>query len=106
MASGNSCGQVSSFHRCGWGGEWIGFGTNLFQAFGKVPPGTPTAPRSAFSRKSVRETCQPPRLPAAALRQVWVLSRVPAVATIRATSSITAALTPDSRSAKAKVYSA
>ncbi len=78
----------------------------MFQAFGKVPPGTPTAPSSAFSRKSVRETCQPPRLPAAALRHVCVLSRGPAVATSFATSSTTAALTPDSRSAKAKVYSA
>ena len=106
MASGNSCGQVSSFHSRGWGGVWIGFGTNLFQPFGKVPPGTPTAPRSAFSRKSVRETCQPPRLPAAALRQAWVLSRGPASATTSATSSMTAAPTPDSRSAKAKVYSA
>ena len=54
----------------------------------------------------MRETCQPPRLPAAALLQVWVLSRVPAEATIPATSSITEALTPDSRSAKAKLYSA
>ena len=78
----------------------------MFQALGNVPPGTPTAPRSAFSRKSVRETCQPPRLPAAALLQVWVLRRVPAEATIPATSSITAAGTPDSRSAKANVYSA
>ena len=78
---------------------WIGFGTNLFQAFGNVPPGTPTAPMSAFSRKSVRETCQPPRLPAAALLQLWVLSRVPAAATSFATSSITAAAMPDSRSA-------
>ena len=85
---------------------WIGFGTNLFQAFGKTPPGTPTAPVSAFSRNSVRVTCQPPRLPAAALLQLWVLSRGPAAATSFATSRITEAAMPDSRSAKSKLYSA
>ena len=71
----------------------------MFHAFGNVPPSVATAPVSAFKRNRHRDTCQPPRFPADALRQVCVERRVPAPATISATSSITAAETPDSFSA-------
>ena len=50
---------------------WIGRGTNLFQALGKVPPSVATAPSSAEIRNRVRDTCQPPRFPAAAERHEW-----------------------------------
>src|SRR5580700_1957762 len=95
-ASGNSTGQDRSCHTDGCGGVWIGRGTNLFHVLGNVPPSVPTAPSSADMRNSVRETCHPPRLPAAALRQQCTESRVPAPATTSATSAITAASTPDS----------
>src|SRR5687767_8401796 len=83
----------------------MGRGTNLCHAFGYVPPSVATAPSSAFSRNSVRATCQPPRLPDAALRQLWDDSRVPADATTSASSAIVAASTPDSAAAKSNVYS-
>src|ERR1700722_18161296 len=105
-ASGNSAGQDRPCQTDGCGGVWIGRGTNLFHALGNVPPSVPTAPSSAESRNSVRETCQPPRLPAAALRQQCTDSRVPAPATSSATWAITAASTPDSAAAKSKVKSA
>ena len=54
----------------------------------------------------VRDTCQPPSLPAAAERQLWVDRRVPAEATRSATSCSFAAGMPDSASAKSKVNSA
>ncbi len=85
---------------------WIGRGTNLFHAFGNVPPSVPMEPESALSRKRQRATCHPPRLPAVALRHVCVLRRLPAEATIPAICSIVAAATPDSASAKANVYGA
>ena len=84
----------------------MGFGTNLFQVFGKVPPSLAIAPISAFSMNSARDTCQPPSAPAAALRQTWVERRVPAVATTRATASMAPASTPDSFAANSKVYGA
>jgi len=105
IARGYSTGHVSSFHTCGWGGVWIGLGTNLFQALGYTLPGWATAPMSAFSRKSVRDTCQPPRLPAAALRQLCVDSCVPALATRSATAAMTSGSTPDSRAAYSNVNS-
>ena len=53
-----------------------------------------------------RATSQPNRLPAAALRQTWLESAPPARPISRATSSMRAAGTPVSFSAKAGVYSA
>ena len=49
----------------------MGRGTNLFQAFGKTPPGVAMEPVSALRRKRAREICHPPRLPAVALRQTF-----------------------------------
>ena len=102
-ASGYSSGQVSSFQAWGWPGRYIGTGTNLFQALGYVPPGVATAPSRQFRRNSVRETCQPPRLPAAAERQVWVARAVPASATMSARAAIVSTATPDSAAANSKV---
>ncbi len=48
----------------------------------------------------MRATCQPPSLPAAALRQLWVANRVPASATTAATSATTPASSPDSWAAR------
>ena len=70
MASGNSRGQVFSFHIFGCGGVWIGFGTNLFHAFGKTPPSVAIAPSKAFSMKRQRATDQPWLIPEVALRQL------------------------------------
>src|SRR5215472_14851768 len=105
-ASGYSSGQDRSCHTPGCGGTWMGRGTNLFQALGNVPPSVATAPSSAEIRNSVRDTCQPPRLPAAADRQEWQENRVPAPATTPATSAITASSTPDSAAANSNVNSA
>ena len=80
-----------------------GRGTNLFQALGKVPPSVATAPSSAEIRNRVRNTCQPPRFPAAAERHEWQANRVPASATTSATSASTVALIPDSAAAYSKV---
>jgi hypothetical protein len=44
-----------------------------------VPPGVPTLPVSTLRKKSARATCQPPRLPMLALRQVCVASRAVAL---------------------------
>src|SRR5260370_40380097 len=82
----------------------MGRGTYVFQPFATVPPSVLIEPVSALRRKSVRATCHPPRLPAAALRQECVLRRVPAEATTSAISSIGAAAMPDSFSAKGDVY--
>ena len=67
---------------------------NLFQALGEVPPGVPTAPTSTMRNSSARATCQPPRLPAAALRQTCAEKAEPAAPISRATSTIVAAGTP------------
>jgi hypothetical protein len=83
-----------------------GAGTALFQALGAVPPGTATAPISTTTSSRARATSQPKRLPAAALRQTWLESAPPARPISRATSSMRAAGTPVSFSAKAGVYSA
>jgi hypothetical protein len=77
----------------------MGRGTNLFHAFGNVPPSVATAPSSAEIRNRVRDTCQPPRFPAAADRQEWQAKRVPAPATTSATSASTPASMPDSAAA-------
>jgi hypothetical protein len=84
----------------------MGRGTNLFHALRCVPPGEATAPSRALMRKSVRDTCQPPRLPAAAERQLCVDRAVPAPATISVISRMTSADTPDSAAANSGVYSA
>src|SRR5579875_434334 len=84
----------------------MGRGTNLFQAFGNVPPGVATAPSSAEMRNRVRDTCQPPRFPAAALRQLWHENRCPAAATTSATSASVSAGMPDSAAANSNVNSA
>src|SRR5688500_14961327 len=105
MVSGYSTGQVSSFQVSGCGGTYIGRGTYLFQAFGNVPPSVATEPVSAFSRNRQRATCQPPRLPDAALRQLWVERRVPAPATSSAISCSTCGSTPDSSAAYSNVNS-
>src|SRR5689334_23659425 len=84
----------------------MGRGTNLFQALGNVPPSVATAPSSAEIRNKVRDTCQPPRFPAAADRHEWQENRVPASATTSATSASTAASTPDSAAAYSNVNSA
>ena len=85
---------------------YIGRGTNLFHPFGNVPPSVPIAPNKALRRNNARATCQPPRLPEVAERQVCVLSRLPADATSSATFSIVAAAIPDSFSANSNVYEA
>src|SRR5439155_90751 len=72
-------------------------------ALGGVPPGVPTAPISTTISSSARATCQPPRLPAAVLRQTWVASAEPARPISRATSTIVAAATPLSASANSGV---
>jgi hypothetical protein len=105
-ASGYSGGQDSSCHTPGGGGVWTGRGTNLFHALGNVPPSVATAPSSAAIRNSVRDTCQPPRLPAAADRHEWQANRWPAPATTAATSASTPASSPASAAANSKVKSA
>src|SRR5207249_397636 len=104
IESGYSLGQVTSFHIFGCGGVKIGLGTNLFQALGKTLPLTAMAPIKALSMNRERATCQPPLLPEEALRQLWVLNRVPAVETHFATSSSVAASTRDSLAANSNVY--
>ncbi len=104
-ASGYSSGQVRSCHTPGCGGTWIGRGTNLFSPFGNVPPSVATAPSSAEIRNRVRATCHPPRFPAAADRQTCAENRVPAPATVSATSARMAASMPDSAAAYSNVNS-
>ena len=62
-----------------------------------------TAPSSAEIRNRLRDTCQPPRFPAAADRHAWQANRVPAPATTSATSAMTAASRPDSAAAYSNV---
>ena len=52
------------------GGVWIGFGTNLFHAFGKTPPSVATAPIKQFSMNKHRATDQPWLFPDVTLRQL------------------------------------
>ncbi len=98
-ASGYSRGIRSSLQIFAGGGIIGGAGITLFQAFGAVPPGVPTAPMSTTTSSSARATCQPPRLPAAVLRQTWVASADPARPISRAISTMVAAATPLSASA-------
>ena len=85
---------------------WIGSGTNLFHEFGNRPPSVAIDPSSAEMQESVRVICQPPRLAAAAERQVCDENRVPASATVSAISASVAASMPDSCAAYSKVNSA
>ena len=54
----------------------------------------------------MRDTCQPPRFPAAAERHEWHENRCPAPATTSATSASVSAETPDSAAANSNVKSA
>ena len=81
----------------------IGLGTNLFQALGCMPPGVAIEPVSAFSRNSVLATCQPPSFEDEALRQLWVESALPAVATFSATARRVPARMSDALSANSEV---
>src|SRR5687768_5570315 len=103
MDNGYSRGQVVSFHILGCGGVYIGRGTNLFQALGNTLPSVAIAPIRAFNMNRLRATCHPPLLPDAALRQLCVLNRVPALATHLATSSNCFGSTPDSSPANSNV---
>ena len=85
------------------GGIMGGAGTALFQALGAVPPSVLTAPISTTIHSSARATCQPPRLPAAVLRQMWVASAAPARPMARATSTILTASMPLSAAANSGV---
>ncbi len=102
-ASGYSLGISSSLQTLPGGGIIGGAGIALFQALGAVPPGVDTAPISTTSSSSARATCQPPRLPAAVLRQMWVASAPPAAPIARAISTIVAAGTPLSSAANSGV---
>ena len=77
-AIGYSLGKWSSFQNFCAGGVSKNLGLNLFQALGEVPPTVPTLPVSTFRKCRQRDTAHPPRLPEAALRQLWVEKRVPA----------------------------
>ena len=63
-----------------------------------------TEQRADTRNSSVRDTCQPPRLPAVADRHEWQekVERVPAPATTSATSASTPASMPDSAAANSK----
>ena len=103
-ASGYSLGMSSSLHTLPGGGIIGGAGIALFHALGAVPPGVPTAPTSTTSHSSARATCQPPRLPAAVLRQMCVARAEPASPSARAICTIVSASTPLSFAANSGVY--
>ena len=105
-ASGYSFGQSSSLQTFCGPGLRQGKGTNLSHALGDVPPTVPTLPVSTFRKYSALATIHPPRLPAAAERQLWLENALPALAISRATSTIVAAGTPLSSWANSGVYSA
>jgi hypothetical protein len=71
-ASGYSFGKCSSFQNFCAGGLSKKVGLNLFQLLGEVPPSVPTLPVSTFRKWRVAGNAHPPRLPLAALRQLWV----------------------------------
>src|SRR4030095_16788189 len=98
-ATGYSGGIRSSFHTFAGGGMSGGAGIYLFAALGAVPPGVPTAPTRTTRNCNARATCQPPRLPAAVLRQTWDENADPALAISCATSTMTLASTPASLAA-------
>src|SRR5918992_4492592 len=100
--SGYSAGQVSSFQSACAAGMSGPCGMNLSQPFGLVPPTVPIDPVSARTNHSARATCQPPRLPAAAERQMCAASRWSQDATSVAISSILAAETCASAAANAE----
>src|SRR5439155_3903318 len=102
-ASGHSCGKSSSFHAFCGGGFRNGGGTNLFCVFRLVPPFAPTAPTRTHKNCKQRATCQPPRLPDAALRHTCVANALPALPISRATATITSFETPHSFSAASGV---
>jgi hypothetical protein len=79
---------------------------NLSQPLGLVPPGVPTLPVSTLRKNRLRATCQPPLLPAAAERQMWADSALPAVATMSVSSRIFSTGTRASAAANSKVYGA
>ena len=98
--------MCSSFQASEAGGEANGLGTNLFHSLACVPPLLPTLPVSTLRKKSVLATCQPPRLPMLALRQVWVASLPSQLATSRAVSRMRSMGTWLSSAAPSKVNSA
>ncbi len=102
-ANGYSGGHSSSFHRLCGGGMFQCSGLNLSQPLGEVPPRVPTEPVRTCSSQRQRATCQPPRLPDPAERQVWEAKRDPASAIPRATASMRSAGTPDSSAANSSV---
>src|ERR671910_3793620 len=103
-AKGYSRGNSSSFQTFAGGGINGGAGMYLLVAFGAVPPGVPTAPTSTTKNCSARATCQPPRLPAAALRHTCDEKAEPARAISWATSTRTWGSTPASLAANSGVY--
>ena len=102
-ASGYSRGINSSLHTRPGAGIMGGAGTALLKAPGAVPPGVATAPMRTTRNCSARATCQPPRLPAAVLRQTCVASAEPDRAISPAISTMVAAGMPLSRSANSGV---
>ena len=82
-----------------------GLGLNLFQLLPLVPPTVPTLPVSTLRKNKARTTCQPPRLPMLAERQLWAARRFPARAMCSAASSMRSMGTWDSRAARSKVNS-
>ena len=78
-ASGYSRGIRSSLHTLAGGGIRAARARTCWSA-GWVPPGVATAPVRTTRNSSARATCQPPRLPAAALRQTCVASAEPGAA--------------------------
>src|SRR5690242_10304138 len=105
-ASGYSGGINNSFQTLAGAGIKGGAGTYLLAAFGAVPPGVPTAPTRTTRNCSARATCQPPKLPAAVLRQTCDENAEPALAISRATSIMTFASIPASLAANSGVYCA
>src|SRR5690606_13476084 len=101
--SGYSLGHDSSFHfvigcppnGCG--------GAILFQPFPAVPPLVATEPVSTLRKNRQRATCQPPRFPAPAARQLCDASLVGWAPMISAISRIVPASTPLTCSARSGV---
>src|SRR5262249_41956844 len=105
-ANGYSRAHIISFQAFGGGGILRGAGMYLFQPLGAVPPVVPTAPTRTVRNSKARDTCHPPKFPAAALRQTCVATAEPARPTSRATSTILSTSTPDSLAANSGVYCA
>jgi hypothetical protein len=103
---GYSAGHSRSFQWSCAAGMSGPCGMNLFQPLGLVPPSVPIEPVSASTNHSARATCQPPRFPAAAERQMCAASRWSHWAISPASSSSLAAGTCASWAAKSKVKAA